>query len=261
MPGKERPKKDDKKLLKGLQIFKRSKSKPSLHPTPSITAAVDADAPAAPGASTPVFTPASPTVTSAASLDPLIGSESPPAPAPARRSSVTPISLSRIVGDVPEPEPVTCDAASVDGSSATPSTDTELNGFHGAINGELAEKLRKVEELERKIKRMKEDVDRATERKRRQEELDSKIIEALILEKMQGMGLLKSQLITCGGKWGSGGAGLARAPPHAARPPPAVELRQPSGVLARGAIPDRRACLEMQQTACLDPCPACRLGR
>ena len=51
-----------------------------------------------------------------------------------------------------------------------------------------------MEELERKIKRMKDDVDRATERKRRQEELDSKIIEALILEKMQGMGLLKSQV-------------------------------------------------------------------
>ena len=65
MPGKERSKKEDKKLLKGLQIFKRSKSKPSLHSSPSITAAVSVDEQPKSGESTPVFRPSSPTVTSA----------------------------------------------------------------------------------------------------------------------------------------------------------------------------------------------------
>ncbi|XP_037092455.1 NAD(+) hydrolase sarm1-like isoform X3 [Pollicipes pollicipes] len=191
MPAKERKRDDSKKLLKGLQIFKRSKSKQSLTSTPSMTAASPtAETAPTPGDQTPVFAPADEagrrSSTPTASLGPASETSSEPAPRG--------ISLSRITGDVAESAPAGGEAESL-GGSATPTSDAELNGFDG-INGELAEKLRKVEELERKIKKVKEDVDRATERKRRQEELDSKIIEALILEKMQGMGLLKGQQVT-----------------------------------------------------------------
>ncbi|XP_037077589.1 LOW QUALITY PROTEIN: NAD(+) hydrolase sarm1-like [Pollicipes pollicipes] len=179
MPTKEKKRDDNKKRLKGLQIFRRSKSKPALSPTPLPVARSSSVSASTDDSSPPPADGARDSISDGSSLT----ADPEPSPAPTELGALSPLA-----------EWTPLPLASVGPSSVTVTTiSSPADGEAGAVDGRVTEQVRQVGELEVQIRQTTTDVDRVTVQGNR-DNVDPNIIRAMIMDKMRGMGSLKGQM-------------------------------------------------------------------